>query len=125
MRCATSPPVHDSAAAIIGPVRPTRSALSRCSRLGASGAVSARFTLGSLTVPGTSRSDVGQGHEEDFSSGPHHPYWWASIPVRGIATGNSAMAEGYDPARIAFRWLTEEDLPLMHRWLNEGATLQW
>jgi RimJ/RimL family protein N-acetyltransferase len=35
------------------------------------------------------------------------------------------MAEGYDPARIAFRWLTEEDLPLMHRWLNEGATLQW
>lgn len=35
------------------------------------------------------------------------------------------MTDGFDPGRIGFRWLTEDDLPLMHRWLNEGPSFEW
>jgi aminoglycoside 6'-N-acetyltransferase len=35
------------------------------------------------------------------------------------------MADRYDPAKIGFRWMGDDDLPLMHRWLNAGAALQW
>ena len=35
------------------------------------------------------------------------------------------MTDGFDPGKIGFRWLTEDDLPMMHRWLNEGQSFQW
>jgi RimJ/RimL family protein N-acetyltransferase len=35
------------------------------------------------------------------------------------------VGQAYDPALIGFRWLSEDDLPPLHRWLNEGAALQW
>lgn len=35
------------------------------------------------------------------------------------------MTAAFEPSRIGFRWLTEDDLPLMHRWLNEGPSFQW
>jgi aminoglycoside 6'-N-acetyltransferase len=31
----------------------------------------------------------------------------------------------YDPERIGFRLMEEDDLPLMHRWLNEGDAFEW
>lgn len=35
------------------------------------------------------------------------------------------MSDRFVPTLIAFRWLTATDLPVMHRWLNEGPALQW
>jgi aminoglycoside 6'-N-acetyltransferase len=35
------------------------------------------------------------------------------------------MADAFDMGKIGFRWLTEDDMPLMHRWLNEGPSFQW
>jgi hypothetical protein len=31
----------------------------------------------------------------------------------------------YDPEKIGFRYMEEDDLPVMHRWLNEGAVFKW
>ena len=31
----------------------------------------------------------------------------------------------YDPGKIGFRCMEEDDLPLMHRWLNDGAAFEW
>ncbi len=30
-----------------------------------------------------------------------------------------------DPDRVAFRRLTDDDLPMLHRWLNEPGIVQW
>lgn len=35
------------------------------------------------------------------------------------------MANELEQTRIAFRYLTTDDLPLMHRWLNQGPCLRW
>lgn len=35
------------------------------------------------------------------------------------------MSRALNPPRIEFRYLRETDLPLMHRWLNEGEVLRW
>jgi aminoglycoside 6'-N-acetyltransferase len=35
------------------------------------------------------------------------------------------MADEFDPGKIGFQRLTEDDLPLMHRWLNEGPAFTW
>ncbi|MCC6792684.1 MAG: GNAT family N-acetyltransferase [Thermomicrobiales bacterium] len=35
------------------------------------------------------------------------------------------MSDQIDRGQIAFRWMTEDDLPLMHRWLNEGPSFEW
>ena len=35
------------------------------------------------------------------------------------------MGQTYDPALIGFRWLNEDDLPLLHQWLNKGAAFEW
>jgi hypothetical protein len=31
----------------------------------------------------------------------------------------------YDPEKIGFRYMEEDDLHVMHRWLNEGAVFKW
>lgn len=35
------------------------------------------------------------------------------------------MSDRLDPGLIGFRFMTEDDLPRMHRWLNEGEALRW
>jgi RimJ/RimL family protein N-acetyltransferase len=35
------------------------------------------------------------------------------------------MTETFDAGLIDFRWLSEDDLPLIHRWLNQGEALRW
>jgi RimJ/RimL family protein N-acetyltransferase len=38
---------------------------------------------------------------------------------------HSTVGHRYNPALIGFRWLSQDDLPLLHQWLNEGAAFAW